>query len=449
VEQAGSYAEGIALQPDGKILLGGRDDYIGAGGQRTPLAALVRFGPNGALDSSFGSGGHVEDTPFRIAHVYVTTDHELLVLGEDENGRVGAERYTAGGGPDSSFGPRGVRWFSVPRWSVEGMDVAGRIVVLGRVPENEIEAYRFLPSGAPDTRFGSQGVARVPVPQVTQDEEMALATQRDGSIIVAGVTRSHYRLRQAKLPQLFLARLTSAGKLDPSFGKGGISHVPITVSESFGHPLVASLVLAVAPDRHILLATDQARKLVLASYTGAGMLDHSFGKNGIALSALPINGSTLAISPNAITFDAVGDALVAGEHAFHTVDVPAGVWTLARYTTHGRDCSFGTNGTVVGEAPSGANAVAVQPNGRIVIAGWSKKSFLAARYMGGGTPRTCPGEPSGPKPLRHRRHGPKAGGATAFGGTPGGGWGVGAALVFAALVLPIRALGRRRRTLAA
>lgn len=65
---------------------------------------------------------------------------------------------------------------------------------------------------------------------------------------------------------------------------------------------------------------------------------------------------------------------------------------------------------VLSDLQGGANAVAVQPDGRIVIAGWSPpiregrpsgagEAFMAARYVGDGTPRTCPGESSNLKAL--------------------------------------------------
>ncbi len=64
----------------------------------------------------------------------------------------------------------------------------------------------------------------------------------------------------------------------------------------------------------------------------------------------------------------------------------------ARLTNSGFDCSFGSHGLVLGGMGTNANAVAVQTDGHIVIAGERDQEFVVARYMGGGTPRTCPGE---------------------------------------------------------
>ncbi len=170
--------------------------------------------------------------------------------------------------------------------------------------------------------------------------------------------------------------------------------------------------MAVAPNGHILLvsaARPEARQrreesgvfrrsrfeseeLVLADYTSAGWPDRSFGKNGAARSWLTSEHLS-GVDPRAIGFDTAGDAIVVGELPKRTVDVPLGTGFIARYTLHGRDCSFGVRGVVINDEIGGASAVAVQPNGRIVFAGWSHRAFMAARYMGGGPPRTCRGEP--------------------------------------------------------
>ena len=199
----------------------------------------------------------------------------------------------------------------------------------------------------------------------------------------------------------FFERLTATGKVDRTFGRQGIARLPASVST-----------MAVAPNGHILLASAERPKarqkreesgffvrsrfeseeLVIADYTSAGWPDRSFGKNGAARSWLTAEHLS-GVDPRAIAFDAAGDAIVVGELPKRTVDVPLGTGFIARYTPQGRDCSFGAEGVVINDEIGGASAVAVQLNGRIVIAGWSRKAFMAARYIGGGIPHTCRGEP--------------------------------------------------------
>jgi hypothetical protein len=201
----------------------------------------------------------------------------------------------------------------------------------------------------------------------------------------------------------FLERLTPAGRVDRAFGRQGIARLPGSVST-----------MAVAPNGHILLAsaerpkarqiregsgllvraTFESEELVLAYYTSAGWPDRSFGKNGAARSWLTAEHLG-RVDPRAIAFDAAGDAIVVGELPKRTGDVPLATGFIARYTPHGRDCSFGAGGVVINDEMGGASAIAVQPNGRIVIAGWSHKAFMAARYIGGGTPHTCGGGAGG------------------------------------------------------
>lgn len=133
--------------------------------------------------------------------------------------------------------------------------------------------------------------------------------------------------------------------------------------------------------RLLVRATFESEELVLADYTSAGWPDRSFGKNGVARSWLTAEHPG-DVDPRAIGFDTAGDAIVVGELPKRTVDVPLGTGFIARYTPHGRDCSFGAGGVVINDEIGGASAVAVQPDGRIVIAGWSHKAFMAARYMG-------------------------------------------------------------------
>jgi uncharacterized delta-60 repeat protein len=434
----GSYATALALQPGGGVVLAGNGSSAGPDAQD---AWLVRLSADGALDPAFGAGAPVESAPrLRISHIYGTAGRGLFVLGATVQGQVGVEHYTASGVLDSSFGSRGVRWLSTPGRSVEEtMDAAGRIVVLSRVSKRRIEVKRFLPSGAPDARFGSHGVAGLRALPTAEDENVALVTQRDSSVVVTGTTSLHGRLA------LFLARLTLAGKLDPSFGKGGISYLPIAVLERSRHPVSMKLVLAVAPDRHIMVATDQA-SLILLNYTSSGRLDRSFGKDGIARTAPPVQGWLAVGYPTAIGFGASGDAIVVGEHALPMVDEAKGLWFLARYTPNGRDCSFGVGGIVLSGAQGGANAIAVQPDGRIVIGGWSPsvrggrpsgagEAFMVARYVGGGAPRTCPGEPSNPK--SHHRGLALIAQSTASDDTLDDGETVGVMLAFGCLVLSL------------
>ena len=128
-----AFAYGVALQPDGKILVAGYTgtgapqhgedlyDLIGPGdGLAETSFALARLNPDGSLDTSFGSGGKVV-TPFPAqqggkvaalaADVAVQSDGHILLSGyvfeENLGSRVALARYQSNGTLDTSFGEQG------------------------------------------------------------------------------------------------------------------------------------------------------------------------------------------------------------------------------------------------------------------------------------------------------------------------------------------------------
>ncbi len=201
VEFGGSYADALALQPDGGIVLGGDNDYIGAPvpySERTP-GALVRLLPDGTLDTSFGGTGGIVDTPFAVGQIDSDALGGLAVLGGAEGGMLGVARYTATGTLDGSFAPQGVLRIPQPQGSQEEQrDAQGRIVVLAAPTPFKIDVVRYTALGALDARFGRGGYAQLRLPLTRREAAqppgtvgppeaapLAFANQRDGSVIVA------------------------------------------------------------------------------------------------------------------------------------------------------------------------------------------------------------------------------------------------------------------------
>lgn len=414
VEFGGSYADAVALQPDGGIILGGYENNIGAprpSSGEVP-GALVRLWPSGALDTSFGTEG-IEDTPFSVDQIDTNAIGGLAVMGTTETGELGVARYTSSGVLDGSVAPQGVRWIRQPTdWQEDQRDAQGRIVVLTGFKRTTVGVVRYQPSGALDPHFGRGGYASVHVPETPREaatapgfllppevSPTALALQPSGGVLVAFAVASYEPSGSSVYgkPRYFLERLTPGGRLDRAFGNDG------TISL-----LRAVRTMAVAPNGHILLASAElaerlqvpgeprrlrlglgSGRLLLANYTPMGRLDRVFGHDGVARSRPIDSRNQVGIGPSAIAFDSKGDTILVGELPKRTVDVPSGTGFLARYTANGLDCSFGSNGVAIDDEIGGASTVAVEPNGRIIVAGWSRNAFMAARYMGGGTPHTC------------------------------------------------------------
>lgn len=393
VQPGGSEAQAVALGPSGSVILAGNSSGRGFGAARSWLARLA---PDGTLDHTFGTAGYAEGEPaFGMSRVFVTNDGTAVVVVTQPGGGFGLERFSPSGVLDPSFGRKGVHMLagSVQAPVEAAFDSRGRIVVLGTAAGGRPAVARFLPSGEPDASFGHRGVARIA--PLGDGQPLRVAAEPNGAIIVAGTAFGSSRTGAS---QILLARVTNSGAPDSSFGRKGA----VKVSGAFhGDPDV----LAAGPDQAIYLASStltlrgsqRENELVVARYTRHG-LDWAFGVRGLARTVLRA-GRGLGLLVHAIAFEPSGNAVLVGEHRERSIDVRQGSWFIARYTRHGRDCSFGSQGSVEG-LHGGASAVTVQANQRIVIAGWGPDSlpsgaglaFMAARYVGGPAADTCSGK---------------------------------------------------------
>lgn len=186
---------------------------------------------------------------------------------------------------------------------------------------------------------------------------------------------------------LSLQSLAQAGKLDLSFGAGG----KVTTSLSAVNDQIKDLL--VQPDGKIIAvgnSLDKHIQISLARYHSNGSLDSSFGTYGKRFTSFDTTYTTGAYSA---ALQADGKIVVAGIHEAYSGDVlPTSIVALARYNNDGNlDNTFGTAGkvtrlfgTLPAQFPSGANSVAIQADGKIVIAGFKEapgmKEFLLLRY---------------------------------------------------------------------
>jgi uncharacterized delta-60 repeat protein len=411
VEFGGSYAKALALLPDGAIILAGSENH-GFGitqRARSDQGALARLLADGAPDTSFGPAG-IEGTPFAVEQIDATPGGGLIAMGRSEAAKIAVSRYTPAGVLDGSFGQQGVRLMPRPTGSVAvHRDSRGRVLALAAFNLNSVDLVRYLPTGALDRGFGHGGYVGVFVPNASghpvrpsetppQAAPIAMAIQPDGGVFVAFEVAPFHSSDSSYWPSVyFLEHFMPNGRLDRAFGKRGL--LALTGEAT---------AMAVAPDGHLFAAWADPpvrlhtqrrsiqlpaapRRLALTQYTPTGRLDPAFGRRGVALSRLLSEGRRGSLEPTAIAFDRDREPIVVGEGANRTTDTPSGTVFLARYTKANLDCSFGEHGVVFDPELDGAGAVAVQPNERIVVAGWSGNAFAAARYLGGGPRRTCPG----------------------------------------------------------
>jgi uncharacterized delta-60 repeat protein len=231
---------------------------------------------------------------------------------------------------------------------------------------------RLTPAaGDLDPTFGTGGRAVVPLDggAGAVDAANAVVAQPDGKVVLAGYTDVGTTRRD-----LVVARLLADGQLDPAFGSAGrVVLVPATPPGAL-FPNGTATAVALQPDGKLVVAGFLPDSdLTVLRLNPDGSFDGSFGTGGRTVVALgrSVNPGAVAVLPD-------GRLLVAGT-SVATAGLSNPDFTALRLNPDGSlDGSFGAGGLSVfgfddaGDARSdGAAAVAVQPDGRIVLAGTS------------------------------------------------------------------------------
>lgn len=216
----------------------------------------------------------------------------------------------------------------------------------------------------------------------------------DGKVLVTGGTPDD---DDGSFRSMFVARLTSALTLDPTFGAGGFVYFDGVQAPALTNTLFSGAPLTVGDDGAIYVAgrpADAAIVLAVARLFPDGTPDPDFGPEGTGgLAAVGfVEGEQGAPDPAGIAIDASGRLVVGAS----LLGSPLGQATaaIARFTPDGQaDLSFGGDGAVVVVAPSGFNTVldlVVTPEGPIVsgysIEGSEKTVAYALRLLESGAP---------------------------------------------------------------
>jgi uncharacterized delta-60 repeat protein len=323
----------VVIQPDGRIVVAG----ISVGASTREDIVLARYSTDGTLDASFGVGGLV------VTDVAGSEDDGFALV-QQRDGKLVVAGTTFDQAGDSQFN------FALARYDADG---------------------------ALDPTFGAGGLVTTDFAGFS-DEAFALALQPDGKLVAAGdATNSAVPVNGLDFA---LARYTPDGNLDPSFGTGG------RVTTDFGVGIDTAHGLVLRADGGIVaggtVSTPQSFDFGLAAYTATGALDPGFGTGGLTISDFGDGDvlRSLALQPD-------GRIVAAGESddlAEERQDV-----AVARYTPDGTlDPGFGAGGVEIsrlGADSSTANAVALAPDGNVVVAGFSSGGMVIARYRPDGT----------------------------------------------------------------
>jgi uncharacterized delta-60 repeat protein len=219
------YAGGVTVMPDDRIVVSG------SGGNGSVLLGLL---PDGSPDPSFGPTGWrgydfgMFDT---VAELTTTSDGRIVGGGIGGGTGTGADRRTLlvrfnpNGTLDTTFGTGGtviVTDFIANNRGVWNLTLQpdGKILVVPQLLDsfNEFRVLRFDPSGSPDPSFDGDGTATVNFGAYS-DIATSLALAGDGRIVLGGVA---YRTANFSGEwDTALSRLNANGSIDPTFGDGG------------------------------------------------------------------------------------------------------------------------------------------------------------------------------------------------------------------------------------
>ena len=227
----------------------------------------------------------------------------------------------------------------------------------GTITSCDMLVLRFNANGSLDTSFGQNGETAIQLPQ-----GMAIAggvaILPGGQIVVAGTNPNGY-----VGPEFVVARLTSAGALDTTFGPNGQGYNNTTISST---TLFADDVDALGVDASgdllvggmWLNPTTGASVDQVVRYTPAGLIDTSFATQGIY--DLPFGSLHGGIQ--GIGFQSNGQIILG---FFANASTISGVTRLNPNGT--LDTTFGSNGYFVDPNGSGSVEIAVQPNDEILF----------------------------------------------------------------------------------
>jgi uncharacterized delta-60 repeat protein len=264
------------------------------------------------------------------------------------------------------------------------LDPDGKIVLAGSAGGNSSVLARLTPSGSLDSTFGGAGIAVHDLSVNHGDALFALVRLDDGRYVGCGSFDSITTARD-----FVVARFNSDGTLDLTFD--GVGYVVTPFIQSGGGLLDLCYAIAVQPDGKIVAAgvtnASGHDHVAVARYTVSGTLDTTFGSGGLLDFNAAANPSGTS-QANAVLVQPDGKVLIAG-YAFGP---GSSNLLVMRLDTDGTpDGSFGTGGvtrTAIGTSEDIANAMVRQPDGRIVIAGSTylagQRDFALARYTSAG-----------------------------------------------------------------
>jgi uncharacterized delta-60 repeat protein len=374
---SGPYNVTITTQPLNQTCV-----VMGGAGTATANVTSVSVVCPGApgRDMTFGTNGFL-----RVAHTSEADGWNAMVVNPDGTfvlaGFTGptaltsewiVSKVTQAGAIDTTFGVNGHRTISAAAGLEEAKalvrDAMGRYVVAGTLQGTtnlDLGVARLTSAGALDTSFGTNGIARFDFG--ADDLGTGVAIDSMGRIVVVG--------HQGQFGgEMVVARLTSAGALDTTFATNG-RYLTATTETDALHAVV------VDGSNNVVAVGYRDQDSAVLKLTPSGVPDMTFGTMGVFL--VDLTTGLYADRLNAVALD--GTRIVA---AGAGQDAAASNFYLAAFTATGAlDTTFGAGGIrgVGGATPDEAfTSLAPRPGGGWYAAGYKDDSAAVLRFSATG-----------------------------------------------------------------
>lgn len=365
-------AETTVVQSDGKILVAGT-----AGTPSTYQMAVARYNEDGSLDTSFGNDGTlrfpVGSVKSFVMDMAQQTDGKILLAGrtwDNVTGDFAVVRLNEDGSFDDTFGTNGI--FRIETAETEASEAMALLddgtILMVGYQNDNLAVAKITSDGIMDTTFGMNGWVVLPFDGASSYGD-DLAIQVDGKIVISG-----FALNGQNRFQIAAARLNADGSVDNSFGTNGKVLFNVGDWNDFGEGI------AIQSDGKILIGghkwianLDQRHDLFVARLNTDGSLDTSYGTSGVATARL-VDGANYA---NDMVLQADGKPILMGYTIFQGIIDMA----MVRFDTNGNlDPTFNGNGMVSFDNQGREDygySIALQADSKIILAGYS--------YGGGGS----------------------------------------------------------------
>lgn len=304
---------------------------------------------DGTLDATFGGGFGYVTLPegFYARGLALLQTGKIVVAGSDGLNIFHVVRYNGDGSLDTTFNGTGVGENGGPGvpFSVAAHPDGSLILVGQDQFSNYFKLAKYTSEGILDVTFGTGGIVVGP-PGFAVDS----AFQDDGMLVAAGNDNAG---------NFLVVRYDASGNIDTTFVSGPTGFAESVKIQYNGKVLAAG--------------TDSSGNMQLVRYNSNGTLDGSFGTGGVVTGPAGV-ATGLVIQPD-------------GFYVIGGYDLNANPnMLLVRYDSTGvLDSSFGVSGVVTGPSDFMANGITLQADGAIVVAGDGFSGIKLTRYDSTGT----------------------------------------------------------------